>query len=225
VSAAASPSAPSLPSLFTSIGPDLRHLFTRGNALPLIVGTAGSLTAHHWDQGVATAHWGEDAGETMTHGSFAGSLAIQQGGAFAVYSIGRLTHRPGVATLGADLFRAGLLAQTTTQAIKFTARRVRPDGSSLSFPSGHTASAFATATVLQSRFGWKVGLPAYAMASWVGAARMETNRHYLSDVIAGATIGILSGRTVTLGKGAARFEMSPMVGPHGGVGVGFTKKN
>jgi len=193
--------------------------------MPLIVGTIGSVSMQGADRRVAGMSWGEDLGESVAPGSLIGSLAVQQGSAFALYSIGRLTHKPGVATLGAELFRAQLVAQTTTQAIKFSARRIRPDGSALSFPSGHTASAFATATVLEQRYGWKVGLPAYAMASWVGASRLQSNRHYLSDVIAGATVGILAGRSVTIGSGRARFSVAPMVGPHGGVGVGFTKKN
>ena len=56
------------------------------------------------------------------------------------------------------------------QALKYTVRRERPDGSNnKSFPSGHAASAFATATVLQRHYGWKVGAPAYALGSYVAA--------------------------------------------------------
>lgn len=68
--------------------------------------------------------------------------------------------------------------------------RTRPDGGHQSFPSGHAASAFAGAAFLQMRYGWHLGLPAYAVAAFVGYSRVESKRHYTSDVVAGAAIGI-----------------------------------
>jgi membrane-associated phospholipid phosphatase len=108
------------------------------------------------------------------------------------------------------------------QTIKVAARRTRPDGTSLSFPSGHSASAFATASVLQGQLGWKVGAPAYGAAAWVAASRMHAKRHYFSDVIAGAAIGIMAGRSVTVGKGQMKFAMSPAPVPRG-IAVNFVK--
>ncbi|MGD8171697.1 phosphatase PAP2 family protein [Vibrio sp. TRT 21S02] len=69
----------------------------------------------------------------------------------------------------------------------------RPDGSSDdSFPSNHTAMAFSSATTLHLRYGWEVGLPAYGVASLVGVGRVEANRHYWRDVLAGAVLGSVS---------------------------------
>jgi membrane-associated phospholipid phosphatase len=76
--------------------------------------------------------------------------------------------------------------------------------------------------VLRAHFGWKAGVPAYAVATWVAASRMQSERHYLSDVIAGATVGILAGRSVTVGMGGTRFAVSPMAAP-GGIGVSFVR--
>ena len=84
------------------------------------------------------------------------------------------------------------------------------DGTEFSFPSGHSAATFASATVLQRHFGWKVGVPAFAVASYVAASRVQEKRHFLSDVAFGATLGIIAGRTVTVGRGEARFAVSPM---------------
>jgi membrane-associated phospholipid phosphatase len=126
-----------------------------------------------------------------------------------------------VAVLGADLVRAQFVSQGVTQAIKLSVGRTRPDGTSMSFPSGHSASAFATATVLQRHLGWKAGIPAYGVAAYVAASRIQAQRHYLSDVAFGAAIGIVAGRTVTIGHGNARFSVAPAAAP-GGAGVNFT---
>ncbi|MCB1707384.1 MAG: phosphatase PAP2 family protein [Halioglobus sp.] len=62
-----------------------------------------------------------------------------------------------------------------------------------SFPSGHTANAFASATTLHRRYGWEIGLPAYAMATLTGVARERAREHHWYDVVAGAAIGGVSG--------------------------------
>ena len=82
-----------------------------------------------------------------------------------------------------------------------------------SFPSGHSSVTFATATVLQRNFGWKAGVPAYALASYVAASRVQMKRHFFSDVAFGAAIGIVAGRTVTVGRGRARFGSHPRCRP------------
>jgi membrane-associated phospholipid phosphatase len=146
---------------------------------------------------------------------------LQLGAAFPTYLVGRATNSPRAAVVGADLFRAQLLAQGTTYALKYSIRRVRPDDTSFSFPSGHTAVSFASATVLQRHFGWKIGVPAYAPASYVGASWIQAKRHYFSDVAFGAALGIVAGRSVTVGRGDGCFAVAPMAAPGGG-GVGFT---
>ena len=81
--------------------------------------------------------------------------------------------------------------------LKLTTRRRRPDGSDrLSFPSGHTATAFALSTVLARRHGLRIGLPAYALAVLVPAARIGEKKHHFSDAVAGAFIGAAAGRAV-----------------------------
>jgi membrane-associated phospholipid phosphatase len=75
--------------------------------------------------------------------------------------------------------------------------RTRPDGGHQSFPSGHAASAFAGAAFLQRRYGWRLGVPSYLIASFVGYSRVEAKRHYTSDVVAGAAIGIAANFVFT----------------------------
>jgi membrane-associated phospholipid phosphatase len=70
----------------------------------------------------------------------------------------------------------------------------RPDNSDDdSFPSGHTANAFASATTLHRRYGWRTGFPAYAVATLTGVARERARLHHWYDVVAGAAIGGVSG--------------------------------
>jgi membrane-associated phospholipid phosphatase len=150
-----------------------------------------------------------------------GSARTQVAAAIATQVVGHAIRNPKVSAIGADLVRAQIVAQTMTFGIKMAARRTRPDGTQFSFPSGHASTTFATATVLQRHLGWKAGVPAYALASYVAASRVQVKRHYLSDVTLGATLGIIAGRTVTVGRGDARFALAPSA-MAGGAGVSFT---
>ncbi|GAB3723420.1 phosphatase PAP2 family protein [Flavobacterium koreense] len=89
-----------------------------------------------------------------------------------------------------------LIMGLTVNSLKATATVERPDGTSLnSFPSGHTATAFMGAELLYQEYKdvsiW-YGVSGYLVAAGTGAFRMYNNRHWLSDVVAGAGIGILS---------------------------------
>jgi len=94
------------------------------------------------------------------------------------------------------LMKSEAIMAALTFSFKQITNEERPDGSNkLSFPSGHTAQAFATATFLAKEYGdqsvW-YSIGAYGMATTVGAMRIMNNRHWVSDVLAGAGIGILS---------------------------------
>ena len=85
-------------------------------------------------------------------------------------------------------------AAVVTLAGKALVDEERPDNSDNdSFPSGHTANAFSSATTLHRRYGWRVGFPAYAVATLTGVARERARKHHWYDVVAGAAIGGLSG--------------------------------
>ena len=83
-------------------------------------------------------------------------------------------------------------------SIKYTVREPRPDGSANnSFPSGHTATTFMGAELVRIEYGedspwYSVG--AYTAAITVGALRVYNNRHWFTDIFAGAGVGILSAR-------------------------------
>jgi membrane-associated phospholipid phosphatase len=89
-------------------------------------------------------------------------------------------------------------AWLVTEGLKQAFPERRPDGSDRrSFPSGHTSVSFAAAATLHKRSGWEVGLPATALAAFVGVARIKADKHHWYDVLAGAGIGGLAGHLIT----------------------------
>jgi hypothetical protein len=103
-----------------------------------------------------------------------------------------------------DMLILYALSNVLESGIVYTVKRLtsreRPDGfGRFSFPSGHTASAFVAAEFLHQEYGDKsvwISIGGYGMASLIGVARVYNNRHWVSDVVAGAGIGILSTKIV-----------------------------
>jgi membrane-associated phospholipid phosphatase len=213
-------SSPRAGNLITDLVGDFRNLASKDSAKWLGIGASIALVGHVGDHGVSRALATPNLHEAFESGQTLGGTPLQIGGAFATYAVGRMSGSSRTAAVGSELFRAQIVAQTLTSVMKVSAGRSRPDGQTHSFPSGHTASAFASATVLQRNFGWKVGIPAYALASYVATSRIQTQRHYLSDVAFGAAVGILAGRTVTVGTAGTRFAVEPFA-VSGGGGVSF----
>lgn len=95
--------------------------------------------------------------------------------------------------LVSDAFSAAFMAGAVN-GVKYTVGRLRPDGSSYnSFPSGHTATAFLTAALLDMEYGWRspwFSIGGYTAAAVTGVSRIMNNKHWVSDVVAGAAIGI-----------------------------------
>lgn len=91
--------------------------------------------------------------------------------------------------------KATLYSAIVTTALKYVVQEPRPNGggSKVSFPSGHTTTAFAFASVVGMEHDLPYGIAAYALASFVGFSRMNDNMHWVHDVVAGATIGASYG--------------------------------
>jgi membrane-associated phospholipid phosphatase len=148
---------------------------------------------------------------------------------------GLATHKPAITRVGGRLMTTLLIAGTTSSLGKFALGRPRPDQSSdldgfvpfsgqAAMPSGHSTMAFALATSLADEIHrpWaKVGL--YTAATGVAWSRINDNRHWLSDVAAGALLGITSAK---LASGRWRiFHLRPpsfLVGPGGSKGLGWS---
>ncbi len=91
---------------------------------------------------------------------------------------------------------SALLVTATVNGLKYSLRHLRPDGSQAnSYPSGHTATAFMAASFLYKEYGTRypyLGILGYMSATAVGLSRQLNNRHWMSDVMAGAGLGIIS---------------------------------
>jgi membrane-associated phospholipid phosphatase len=115
-----------------------------------------------------------------------------------------------------------ILTSATHISIAALVRRGRPSepNSWTSFPSGHASSAWATATSLSYAYGWKAAIPAYAAALITMGARISDDRHWLSDTVAAATIGLFWGRATHFHEQKPSSISWIPFAAHDGVGMG-----
>jgi len=210
--------------VFKLVAGDFKNFFSRDTAVVFSYVSLAAIAAAPWDrQGVNNGF--NIPTSAFQSGNLIGQFAFQLSAGAATFAIGKTAGNNKAAMVGRDIIRAQILSQSLVQVVKHTVQRPRPDASNnASFPSGHSATGFATATVLQRHYGWKVGVPAYALGGYVALARMAWNRHHATDVVMGAAFGIASARTVTMGVGGAKFNVGvqPQVG---GASVNFTMLN
>lgn len=208
---------------------DTRQLATRGPLLTLGIGAALSAAVHPADNAVERhlPKFGA-VDEALDFGSAAGDGWVQWTTAGVVYGTGIVLKKPRVADVGTRLVEAQAISGVFTQLVKYGFDRTRPDGGSLSYPSGHTSSSFTTADILAQQYGWKIGALAYGAATCVSISRLAEHQHYLSDVVFGAAIGIAAARATGQGhRGDSRtvvrgFTILPIATP-GGAAVLLTK--
>ena len=201
---------------------DFGHFGSKDALKWLGVGAIAAVAVRPADRSVSNGISGLSQGDRVFGaGQTMGGARLQLAGALATFAVGQFASSPKTAAVGADLLKAQIISQAVTAGIKLSFQRTRPDGTLFSFPSGHTSVTFASATVLQRHYGWGVGIPAYAAASYVAASRIQERRHFLSDVVFGAAVGIVSARAVTFGRGDHQLALSPMATP-GGAGVSFS---
>lgn len=112
----------------------------------------------------------------------------------------------------------GLLGTTLMiTALKQSINRTRPNGENEnSFPSGHTSTSFTSSGSLSYAYGTKVSILAYSLSLLTFLARLEDNKHWLSDLVVATSIGIFWGRA----SGIHHNYLSPIILKKGG-GVRF----
>jgi len=197
---------------------DIPHLFITENIAPFTIGAAA--TAWDWAALDGQNSLAEDLQRwnvqpLVDFGNFYGEGWVQGFGAVGSWSIGALTHDLRLQEFGRDSGESLILATVLVTGLKYAVPRERPDGSNnQSFPSGHSITAFCFAPVVQKYWGWEAGAGAYLLGTITALARVEGDHHYLSDTIAGATLGIVIGnavvytpKNVTVGVGPGQLEL------------------
>jgi hypothetical protein len=214
-----------LQALFGDLVEDVKHLPALQNVYVAGVGGALALAAHPADRTFNArllSHY-DTVNTAFAPGKYIGDTPEQVAFSLGTYVYGRAFNQPKVSHLGMDLIQAQLLTELLVEPLKFATGRLRPDGSNhQSFPSGHSAVTFATATVIERHLGWRKSLLGYTIASYVAASRLHDNRHYLSDVIFGAAVGSIAGRTV-VHHPSDYWAFAPVSLPGGGVALLVTR--
>ena len=179
-----------------NLGRGIVGVFHGDNLVPFLVGGTAAATASFFDEDVreslqaTTQNWGD----TLETGAGPVWSTVFVAGMFTA---GRFSHGPRFRAMTYDMLDAAVVNFGYTELVKVAVGRERPNAQdNKSFPSGHTSNAFALAAVAERHYGWKIGVPAYVVAGLVGASRLEQDKHYLSDVVAGAALGYIVGRTV-----------------------------
>jgi hypothetical protein len=220
------PAHTGLRALFGNLVEDVKHLPSLQNVYIAGAGGGLALAVHPWDQTFnehLVSHYDVVNG-IFAPGKYIGDTPVQVAFSLGTYAWGRTFSQPKVAHLGMDLIQAQLLTELLVQPIKFAVGRERPDHSNnQSFPSGHAAVTFATATVIERHLGWRNSALAYTLASYVAMSRLHDNRHYLSDVVFGAAVGTIAGRTV-VHHGRDYWAVAPVSVPGGGVALLVTRR-
>jgi membrane-associated phospholipid phosphatase len=194
------------------------------NLVPFVAGGTAAATASFFDDDVRESAQTLDWGESLETGAGPIWSSVFVAGMFTA---GRLAPRGSrLRAMTYDMLDAAVVNFAWTEGVKLAVGRQRPNGQDeKSFPSGHASNSFALAAVAERHYGWKAGVPAYLVAGLVGASRIEQDKHYLSDVVAGAALGYIVGRTVVrvnsrpIGDArGASIQLSPLLG-HGRRGL------
>jgi membrane-associated phospholipid phosphatase len=205
--------------LFRATGSDFAAFPKRRSTWAILgIGAAAALAVHPFDDEINEEAM--EAGGLRTFlkpGKYLGYMWVQGGAAVGLYVIGRYvmepeipgTHTNKVSHLGFDLLRANLVTSALTYGIKYAAQRDRPTGECCAFPSGHASVTFATAAVLERHFGYRASWPMFLIAGYVSASRITDNRHFMSDVLFGAALGMASGWAVVGRHGREDFTLIP----------------
>lgn len=201
-------------------------LFTRSDAIWSAAFLAGSIALSQADVRIARA-WNDSSLQSSNFGqSLARNFAkVQEGsltvGNLALWGIARLAKAPAMADITFHAAESVVIGSIASQLIRGPLGRSRPHVTNFddqydfhifkgfrefkyrSFPSIHTASAFAVATVYTMETKrrapgatWLVGSIAYALALGPGVSRMYTGQHWASDILSGAFVGTLAGAKV-----------------------------
>lgn len=210
-----------------SLGRDLQAHATWETVGLLLAGGAASLAVRETlddDVDDWTAESPNRWGDVNDGLSVVGNPAHHFAAAAALWGTSLAFEDPELHSLSGSMMNALVITGASTLLLKLIADSDSPNGESLGWPSGHTASSVTMAAVLDEYYGPWVGVPAYLVAGAVAWERIDDREHDLSDVVFGAALGYAVGKVVARNHLAeqARLPIVPYVNPlDGSPGVGL----
>ncbi len=216
---------------FSLLWEDTRDTVTLKNGLLLGVALGGSLAIRsNLDDNVrrytarSPNRWGD---ASVGIGKF-GEAQFQIPALLLLYSYSKYQKNDHLHDVSVSLLSAYTMTALSTVAIKAIANTERPSdrwsNGQYGFPSFHTSTNFAMAAVIEEYYGLRAGIPAYALAGLVGWSRIDERDHDLSDVVFGAALGYVIGKSIA-GKhrlGNSDLQISPYYHPISGTsGIQF----
>jgi hypothetical protein len=176
-----------------------RHAFDKQNKYTLGMGLLAFAWSRDADERTrsAYAHQGR-----LGSGEYLGNELIGTGvpgvlSGLGFWGFGAVHNRPYEVGAGHAQLEALLATFVLTSALKWAVQRERPDRSDkYSLPSGHTSTVSASAMTLYEFYGWKAGIPGVILVALTALSRVADDRHWLSDTVAGATLGAFVGHAV-----------------------------
>ena len=194
-----------------SLKADARRLLAPPRLHLVLAGMAMGGLATRIDDRLEWELPGGVSGAAFDLAEYYGSTGKTAAAGAVLWTLARWREADRLRTRSEEVLRSVAAAALIVAPLKLATRRRRPDGGGrLSFPSGHTATAFALSSVLARRHGLRIGLPAYGLAVLVPVGRVGEKKHHFSDAVAGACIGAAAGWAVGIGRGnpalQARFD-------------------
>ena len=207
------------------VGDDAKQVVTARNAAILGLALGGALVVREeLDDDVRrnTAQHPQRWGETSEFLGYLGNAEAQVPVLLAIHASSLMNDDEELHDLSTTVLSAYAINGLSTVAIKGIANTDRPtdrwNNGEYGFPSFHTSSSTAIAAVLDEYYGPSAGVPAYALAGLIGWSRIDQRDHDLSDVVFGAAMGYVIGKTVARHhlKDGSQISVLPAVDPSSG---------
>ncbi len=182
-----------------NLGRNFLGLFDPENLTPLIIGTVASGGGAFLDHPIQNGWAVKDGSSTMGRvGATIGGAEVVAPTVAGMLILGHYSKNVRFRAFSYAVAQGEVLDVGLVGGLKVAVRRERPDGSDkYSFPSGHAASSFTIAAVATHYYGWRAAIAGYSAAVFIAASRSRENKHWASDLAAGATIGYIVGSSVS----------------------------
>jgi len=198
-----SPTDTSLKRFPQNLGKNALGLFTYQNVVPLFIGSTVAASVSPFDDDLKDSIGKNGESSTIGKiGSVIGGPAVVIPTVTGLLIGGHYSTNIRFRLFTYNLAQATALNEALVQSLKAAVGRTRPDGSdNRSFPSGHASTSFMIATVVHRSYGRTAGIVGYSAATFIAFSRMRENKHWASDLAAGATLGYIVGSSVSRRNG------------------------